>query len=165
MLRISKLTDYGTLVMSQLARFPERRFSASDLAVALGLGVPTVSKVLKILAHHQLVQGVRGFRGGYSLTRPPGRITVAEMVDALEEQPFGLTECTTSPGACDFENACRTRSSWQEISMIVRRALEDVTLADLVRPVPLERTIDVRSIRRPTVARLDRSPQADVERK
>ncbi len=165
MLRISKLTDYGTLVMSQLARFPERRFSASDLAVALGLGTPTVSKVLKILAHHQLVQGVRGFRGGYSLTRPPDQITVAEMVDALEEQPFGLTECSTSPGACDFESACRTRSSWQEISMIVRRALEDVTLADLVRPVPLERTIDVRSIRRPTAARLDRSPQADAERK
>lgn len=164
MLRISKLTDYGTLVMSQLARFPERRFSASDLATALGLGVPTVSKVLKILARHELVQGVRGFRGGYSLSRSPDRITVADMVDALEEQPFGLTECSTSSGLCDFESGCRTRSSWQEISLIVRRALQDVTLTDLVRPVPLERIVDMRSMRRPT-GPLEHSPQASVDRK
>lgn len=164
MLRISRLTDYGTLVMSQLARFPERRFSANDLAEVLGLGVPTVSKVLKILSRHELVQGVRGFRGGYSLTRAPERITVADMVEALEDQPFGLTECSTAPGACDFESGCRTRSSWQEISMIVHRALQDVTLADLVRPVPLESKVDVRSLRRPT-GHLDNAPQADLERK
>ena len=164
MLRISRLTDYGTLVMSQLARFPERRFSANDLAAALGLGAPTVSKVLKILARHELVSGVRGFPGGYCLARPPERITVADMVEALEEQPFGLTECSTATGVCDFEQGCHTRSSWQEISMIVRRALQDVTLADLVRPVPLEHTVDVRSLRR-AAGNVDRPPLADIDRK
>src|SRR5690606_10610139 len=58
MLRISRLADYGTQVMTQMASHPERLFSASDLASSLGLGQATVSKVLKSLARHDLVAGV-----------------------------------------------------------------------------------------------------------
>ena len=151
MLRVSRLTDYGTLVMSQMARRPSAVHSASDLAAALGLGTPTVSKILKSLARHELVAGVRGLRGGYSLTRAPEHITLAEVVDALEERPFGLTECSATAGLCDIEEACRIRANWRSISGIVRRALEDVTLADMVGPAPGERRIDVRSIRRARV--------------
>ena len=71
MLRVSKITDYGTLVMSQMACAPSQVFSANDLAGRLGLGVATVSKILKILARHELVVSVRGQRGGYSLSLPP----------------------------------------------------------------------------------------------
>ena len=147
MLRVSRLTDYGTMVMGHMALFPQRLFSAADLAATLGLGAPTVAKVLKCLARHELVTSVRGLRGGYSLARPPERITVADIVDALEEQPFGLTECSATSGLCDIENACRIRANWRSISAVVRRALEDVSLADMVRPLPVESKVDVRSIR------------------
>ena len=133
MLRISKLTDYGTLIMSQMARHPERLLSASELAGLLGLANPTVSKVLKSLARHGLVTGVRGLRGGYSLSRPAAQITIADIVDALEEQPFGLTECSAATGLCDIEENCRVRASWRTISAIVRRALEDVSVASLAQ--------------------------------
>lgn len=136
MLRISRLADYGTMVMSQMASQPERLFSANDLAAMLGLGRATVSKVLKSLARHDLVASVRGLHGGYSLARPPRQITVADVVDALEEQPFGLTECSATSGNCDIETSCHVRTNWQKISLIVRRALEGVTLADMVRPDP-----------------------------
>jgi FeS assembly SUF system regulator len=149
MLRVSKLTDYGTLVMSQMARFPERVHSASDLAVALGLGVPTVSKILKSLARHGLVIGVRGLHGGYTLERAPQDITIADIVDALEDRPFGLTECSATAGVCDIEEACHVRSNWRSISGIVRRALEDVSLADMVGPTPQEHAVDVNTIGRP----------------
>ncbi len=141
MLRISKLADYGTMVMSQMASNPDRLFSANDLAVALGLGRATVSKVLKSLARHELVASVRGLHGGYSLARPPQRITVADVVDALEDQPFGLTECSATSGNCDIETSCHVRTNWQKISLIVRRALEGVTLADMIRPAPVEQPV------------------------
>ena len=136
MLRISKLTDYGTLIMSQMARHPERIHSANDLAVVLGLGIPTTSKVLKGLARHGLVTGFRGLHGGYSLTRAPQAISVADIVDALEEQPFGLTECSAGTGLCDIEDNCRIRASWRTINSIVRKALQDVSVASMVQPEP-----------------------------
>jgi len=148
MLRVSRLTDYGTMVMSHMARSPDQLFSAADLAATLGLGVPTVAKVLKGLARGELVSSVRGLRGGYVLARPPGEITVADIVDALEERPFGLTECSATAGLCDIEDGCGIRAGWRSISDLVRRALEGVTLADMIRPLPpREVKVDLSSIR------------------
>ncbi len=138
MLRISRLTDYGTVIMSQMARHPERIFSSSELALVLGLGAPTVGKVLRGLARHGLVIGIRGLHGGYTLARAPTQISVADIVDALEEQPFGLTECSAGDGLCDLEESCGIRTGWRKINDIVRRALESTTVASMVQAtVPL----------------------------
>lgn len=137
MLRISKIMDYGTLVLTYMAGFPERLCSVSELAKALGLNPPTVSKVLKLLGRHGLVRSVRGVRGGYAMTRPASEISIAEVVDALDDQPFGLTECTSLPGSCGFETGCTLRNNWQRINATVRRALEDVSVADMARPNPV----------------------------
>ncbi|MBX6392162.1 MAG: SUF system Fe-S cluster assembly regulator [Burkholderiales bacterium] len=133
MLRISKLTDYGTLVMTHMAAAPTHQYSANEIAAALGLGTPTVSKVLKALSRHGLVVSVRGARGGYALTRAPELITIADIVDALEEQPFGLTECSATSGLCHHEHGCTIRGNWQRINHIVRNALEGVRLTDMLR--------------------------------
>lgn len=132
MLRVSKLTDYGTLAMTQMALQPDRLFTAADLAAALGLGTPTLSKVLKRLVRHDLVRSVRGQHGGYVLARAPNGVTLADIVDALEEQPFGLTECSAHAGLCELEGGCRVRGGWRHINDVVRAALRDVTLADLL---------------------------------
>ncbi len=137
MLRISKLTDYGTLILTHIAGQPDRLHSAAELAEALGLGLPTVSKVLKTLGRHDLVTSLRGARGGYTLARPARSITVADIIDALEDQPFGLTECSTTAGLCERETDCRIRVNWLQINTVVRRALEDVRLADLAAPSAL----------------------------
>lgn len=136
MLRISKLSDYGTVILTQMASQPAHLYSAAELAETLGLGVPTVSKVLKTLGRHALVTSLRGARGGYTLARPAHAITVADIIDALEEQPFGLTECSATSGSCDLETSCRVRANWVNISTVVRRALEDVSLAEMIEPVP-----------------------------
>lgn len=133
MLRISKIIDYGTLVLTQMGTDPERVFSASELAAILGLGQPTISKVLKLLNQDELVVSTRGARGGYSLARPADQINVAQIIDALDDQPFGLTECVAHPGACSVEQDCHLRSNWQRINDIVRRTLEDVSVADMIR--------------------------------
>src|SRR5690554_1959682 len=98
-----------------MAQDSARVYSASELAQVLKLGQPTVSKVLKLLTQHQLVTSSRGPKGGYMLGRPPEQISVAEVIDALEEQPFGLTECTAVPGACLVEADCHIRTNWQRI--------------------------------------------------
>jgi len=134
MLRISKLSDYGTIMLAFMAERPKDLHSAAELAEALQLGPATVSKVLKALAKNSLLIAHRGANGGYALARPPEEITLAEVIDALEEQPFGLTECSSHEGNCAQELSCVMRANWVRINDIVRQALEDVTLADMIRP-------------------------------
>lgn len=143
MLRVSKIIDYGTLVLTHMASHPQRYFSASDLAETLGIGQPTVSKVLKALGRRDLVHSMRGARGGYALSRPATQITIAQVVDALDEQPFGLTECSATPGVCGYESDCRIRSNWLRINNIVRRTLEDISIADMAQSTHMHFELEV----------------------
>ena len=138
MLRISKLTDYGTVVLAHLAGDPEAVCSAADVSTATGIAPPTVSKLLKSLARAGLVSSTRGANGGYQLTRQPGEISAADVIDALEG-PVSITECSAADSQCDFEQVCSVGSAWKRINVAIRHALEDVSLIDLLRanrPVP-----------------------------
>jgi len=132
MLRMSKLTDYGTMVLAQLAASERGLTTASQLAEATHLALPTVSKLLKALVHAGLVLSTRGVQGGYTLARSANSISAAEILDALEG-PVALTECSSSGGCCDLESYCRVGTAWQRINRSIRAALESVSLADLQR--------------------------------
>jgi FeS assembly SUF system regulator len=130
MLRMSKLTDYGTMVLAQLAASDAGWTTAGQVADATHLGPPTVSKLLKSLVHSGLVVSSRGVQGGYALARPAAAISAAEILDALEG-PVAITECSSSNGGCDLESYCRVGTAWQRINHSIRKGLEGVTLADL----------------------------------
>ena len=145
MLRISKLTDYGTVILACMASNPERMFAAAEVAERTKVGLPTVSKLLKKLQRAGLVASTRGSHGGYQLTRPASDITAARILDALEG-PIALTECSGEHSSCGIEGSCRVGHSWQRVNAAIRRALSDVTLAQLsgmersnVTTVPLTR--------------------------
>ena len=144
MLRVGKLTDYATSLLSALAERPDGVRSAVDLAERARLELPTVSKVLKILAHAGLVASFRGQSGGYRLARAPEQITVADIVAAMEG-PFGMTECVAHQGQCHHEPHCGVRGNWQRISKVIEQALRSVTLAEMAgHPSPSTKRIPAR---------------------
>jgi FeS assembly SUF system regulator len=135
---MSKMTDYGIVLLARLAggggASPR---TARELAQQTHVPLPSVSKVLKVLSHHGFLVSQRGASGGYSLARPAGEITVAEVVDALEG-PVSLTECSGHPpgaSACGLEPTCRVRVHMRLISGVIHDALRRLTLADLSGPV------------------------------
>ena len=130
MLRVSKLADYGTVVMASMARDPLRVHSAAEVATRIGLGTPTVSKVLKTLARRGLVSSSRGAKGGYRLPRAPAEITIAQIVDAMDG-PIGMTECSAAHRLCPQEGGCGARASWQTINHLVLETLSRVTLEQM----------------------------------
>ena len=137
MLRVSKLTDYATAVMTCLASAGDGVTSAQALAERARLELPTVSKLLKQLAQAGLVASTRGINGGYRLARAPKRITIADIVTAMEG-PIGMTECSAHAGLCDHEPHCGVRVNWQRINQAIANALANVTLADMLH-VPRQR--------------------------
>lgn len=138
MLRVSKLTDYATEVMAVLAAAPERVHNAQELAERARLEAPTVSKLLKQLAQAGLVESFRGVNGGYRLARAPERISIADIVTAMEG-PIGMTECSAQAGLCDHETHCGVRVNWQRINQAIAAALAGVSLADMLKTPPRRR--------------------------
>jgi len=131
MLRISKLTDYGTVILAALASQPEKaRLTAGDVAERTRIGLPTVSKLLKSLQRGGLVTSTRGSSGGYQLARPATQITAAAILDALEGR-LALTECSGQHSNCGIESTCGVGHAWQHVNHAIRRSLEDISLSQL----------------------------------
>ena len=139
MFRLSRMTDYGIVLLAHLATERKRHpgenapQNARELAQEVGLPLPVVSKVLKQLARAGVLESHRGAKGGFTLTRRPEDLSVAELVTALDG-PVALTQCTALPGGCDHELTCAVKSPWQVINQVVEFALSEVSLADLVNP-------------------------------
>ena len=143
MIRVTKLADYGILLMTWFAHrdniLRERgetpgRMTAGELAAATGLPLPTVSKLLGLLVKGQVLTSHRGVNGGYALAGRPDRISVADIIAALEG-PIALTDCLsdTTP-TCEVESLCPTRTNWGRINEAIRTALEAITLDEMARP-------------------------------
>jgi len=134
MIRITKLTDYGIVLLTHLAVQADRQLNAPELAAETQLSLPMVSKILKILVREGLLASHRGVKGGYSLGRLPEEITMAEIISALEG-PIAITECIEVSSDCSHEQLCPVRSNWQRINEAVRGALEGITLAEMTSPL------------------------------
>jgi FeS assembly SUF system regulator len=130
MLRISKLTDYATVILARLAIEPARRFTAAQIAAETHLAGPTVSKLLKQLHRQRLVLSTRGASGGYLLARAPAEITAAQILDALDG-PVALTECASAASHCLIERTCSVGQAWQRVNLAIRRSLQEITLVEL----------------------------------
>lgn len=148
MLRVTKLTDYATVVLTVLAARPETVMSAAELADQAGLESPTVSKLLKPLAQAGLVEGFRGTNGGYRLARPATAISLVEIIEAMEG-PLAMTECSLHDGQCGISARCGVRTNWLRINDVVANALRSVTLAQMLgdaRATPLNMEADAKRI-------------------
>ncbi|MGH9686603.1 MAG: Rrf2 family transcriptional regulator [Candidatus Acidiferrales bacterium] len=178
MVRLGKLTDYGLVLMSCMARSYGSSVHASsdalslhaspasalhdsagsslrtarDLALESKLPVSTVSKLLKGLLQSGLLTSHRGIKGGYLLARDPHTISVLDVIAALEG-PMALTECSTDvSGLCHIEPCCPIKTNQQIINQAVRGVLEKVMLSDLANPMQLTSIRDVRGRLVPAIA-------------
>jgi FeS assembly SUF system regulator len=140
MIRLAKLTDYGLLLMTTMARKSANSVhNARDLAEITKLPLPTATKVLKQLLQSGLLTSHRGINGGYSLAKEPSEISLEEIIAAIEG-PIALTECSTDViGLCDLELSCPMKANQRVVSEVVRAALQRVMLTDLMQQ-PLQLT-------------------------
>lgn len=138
MVRISKLTDYGVMIMAFMAADPLRLFQTREIAEATSLAQPTVSKLLKKLAKSKLLTSHRGAHGGYQLNSSPNHITVADLVSALEG-PIAITECNLGHEHCKTASSCSIKAPWLRINHIITQALRSVKLSELtLSPIPFQ---------------------------
>ena len=132
MIRLTKMADYGIVVLSHFARTGTELHSARALSEVTHLPLPTVSKLLKQLVQKSLLESHRGSSGGYRLARAATQISVADIVEALDG-PVALTDCES--GDCDISRSCSVKGHWNKLNHTVHQALAGLSLRELAGPV------------------------------
>ncbi|HET7575524.1 MAG TPA: Rrf2 family transcriptional regulator [Sphingomicrobium sp.] len=133
-MRLSHLADYAVVLMTAAARFPAgERLSATELSVDTGVPLPTTQKLMGQLAAAGLLSSVRGAGGGFSLARPAARITLADVIEAVEG-PIAMTVCTEGRTDCALDAHCRVKPHMGVVGDAVRGALGAVSLEVLCSP-------------------------------
>ena len=143
MLQLTKKTEYGLIALTHLAGEAGRGagvVSAREIAEHYDVPRRLLAEVLKELCRTGHVESHRGAAGGYALSRPADRITLGEIVAALEGAP-SIASCETLPllastasSACDVEPRCPIKSPIQRIRTGLWSLMQRTTLRDLSDP-------------------------------
>ena len=136
MIKLSKLTDYAVVILGRMAQGDGSLQTASGLSEITRLPEPTVAKVLKLLARGGLIVSTRGVNGGYVLSKAPSEINMAAVIVALEG-PVQLTSCVDGDEACCSHSPnCTMKGKWNPVNDAMQKALENVSLAQMIEARP-----------------------------
>ena len=135
-MRLSRLADYAILLMTYMAQSPDASHAATEAAAVTQLPAPTVARIMARLCRAGFLASLRGVNGGYRLGRPAADIPVGAII-SLFDGPVLLTRCAQSGRRpCGVEAVCPSRTGLQRLNTAVRKALNDVSLAELARDEP-----------------------------
>lgn len=131
-MKLSTKARYGLRAVVQIAKTyggaPAKR---KEIAEAQNISDSYLENLLIVLKNIRIIETTRGSNGGYVLCRHPSKITVLEVVEALEG-PLDLVECVSSEESCCKSKSCSTRVIWSEMSNLWKQKLSERTLQDLV---------------------------------
>jgi len=142
MLRINRMSDYGMLILGDLALRKDAYVSTTDIASSTHIALPTVQKLLKKLHKKELVISKQGPLGGYALHDSAKFTSVAMIIQALEGD-LSLTQCTSKEIKCAIESSCQIGDAWHVINRTIISALEKLTLLDLVYPSNIKQFVSM----------------------
>lgn len=127
---LTRRSDYGLRAVFALAQSAEL-LSAKQIAQEHDLPIAFVKKLLQKLCRAGLVRGTVGKQGGYALARSPEKISVRELLHALEGD-LSPVSCLAPDPSCELTSRCVTRPMWKRIDRKIQEALESLSLRDLL---------------------------------
>lgn len=140
MLAFTRKTDYALIALTHLAQHPDQCNSAREIASRYGVPLPLLMNILKQMNQRGLAQSIRGPRGGYRLALPPEKISLNDIIGAVEG-PVQLVQCVDwyqhkargkIKTGCDLMAACPVRPTIHRVHARLVEFLSGVTLADVV---------------------------------
>jgi Rrf2 family protein len=132
-MKISTRSRYGMRLMLELAlKHGKGPMFLKDISSRQDVSEKYLGQIIIPLKARGLVNAFRGSHGGYTLSREPGKITLREIVEVLENG-MNIVECVRNPSVCKRSETCITQGVWTKVEKAILETLEGITLADLVR--------------------------------
>lgn len=135
-MKISTKGRYGLRAVIDIAIHGENEpVSLSDIAIRQNLSISYLEQLIAKLKKANIVTSVRGAKGGYSLAAPQDKISVGDILRALEGDlsPVNCSEVTENGEPCKDSGQCITKVVWRRISDSINNAVDNLMLSDLLR--------------------------------
>lgn len=131
---ISTRGRYALRVMIDIAEHGENSsIPLKDIAIRQDISQKYLESIMTVLSKKELVQGIHGKGGGYSLTRKPSEYSIGEILRSTEGSlaPVACLECGAS--TCDRAVECKTLPMWGKLDFLINQYLDHIKLDDLVK--------------------------------
>jgi Rrf2 family protein len=142
-MKLSSQEEFGLRCLLRLARQGEGGgMSIPEISEAEGISTSHAAKLMRLLRRGGFVTSARGQAGGYTLSRPPEKILIGEVLALLGGRLFDPAFCDTHSGietVCTHTVDCSIRSLWRAVQIVVDRVLNGTTLKELIAN---EQTVD-----------------------
>ena len=140
-MRVTKWGECGILCALHLAKnYGDVAIGAAEIAESQGIDLPYTQQILHRLRKGDVIESVRGPKGGYKLLRPPAEITLKDILYAVEGDTFQvicehapLHPESDGPTQCSTRESCGLHGVWQDLRTAIDKLLEERTLADLIK--------------------------------
>lgn len=130
MLRISKLSDYALIILTEMNEVDV--FSSKLLSEKTSIPFATTNKILKLLVNSKICNSERGKNGGFSLNKSPNKISVLDVISAIDEKELSFTECSTVHSQCQLKSYCKISKKMNSIDKEIYNILSKKFLSDLL---------------------------------
>ncbi|WP_113919825.1 RrF2 family transcriptional regulator [Alkalibaculum bacchi] len=133
-MRLSSRGRYGVAAMYELSTYDDdQSVSLKEIAKNQGLSLSYLEQLFSTLKKERLVISQRGAKGGYKLAKPPQKISVGDIIRAVEG-PIEFSECVGGAEnyECNKSSMCVTKDVWQEVNDSVNSVIDNITLQDLL---------------------------------
>ena len=142
-MRLSKKAEYALRALAAMAREP-RAWAIQELSSQEHIPIKFLEQILLSLRHAGLLASKRGVRGGYTLLRTPGEVTLGEVIRVLDG-PLAPVSCAGERSgercSCPDPRTCPLRLIMLEVRRDLAAALDGRTLEDMLRLSPGERPL------------------------
>lgn len=131
-MQITRQADYATRTILHLARIGKNeRVATSQVAKEQKIPPAFLVKIISQLSIAGILHTSRGIRGGVKLAREPKKITLLEVIEAIDG-PIQLNECVDAKGVCSFEETCPMMSVWSDAQNKLLAKLKKTNFAQLI---------------------------------
>jgi Rrf2 family protein len=131
-MRLTRAGEYAVRCVLYLAgRPPGDVISRREVASAMDIPDPFLSKIAQQLAKAGIIEIIQGAKGGYRLLVPPENVTLLDVVETISGEIF-LNDCLMRPGACSRSPVCKVHQVWQKAREQLRATLRQATIDQLL---------------------------------
>ncbi|ROL61906.1 Rrf2 family transcriptional regulator [Bacteroidetes/Chlorobi group bacterium ChocPot_Mid] len=132
MLRLSKRVEYGILAVKYIAENPDKKVTAKEIAEKMNISYEFLAKTMQKLMKSGLIVSQIGLNGGYTLEKDPDSITIADIINALDEDTT-IVECFGKQGnnACERDEICEIRHDMSGLQKEINNVFKNMTISKL----------------------------------
>jgi Rrf2 family cysteine metabolism transcriptional repressor len=129
--RLNTTVRYAVRATLLLAQHRDRPLSIKAISEIEGLSVKYLEQLFLKLRKAGLVRSVRGMHGGYFLAKPPEKVSLGDVIRAVQPNGVYAAPCTKLEGRCERQKECTATDYWQKLQCLLDEFFDNTTLLSL----------------------------------